>query len=186
MARSNPGNRQGFGTCEGSQWQSWRGLKRNSLFSVTRDRKKSYPKCTSFFGQSHFDCLGTQSFWNQKEGIQDQRLMPESARISACRTARARKQSRREKSTVSMVSEGYRSRLCKCNNFNENGLFGRDRLLVIVGNGSYSRKQISVLKDASPIAHSDHPFAFRTSSPPPEAFRREPSATLRNASSPVL
>jgi hypothetical protein len=52
--------------------------------------------------------------------------MPESARISACRTARARKQSRREKSTVSMVWEGYRSRLCKCNNFNRNGLFGRD------------------------------------------------------------
>jgi hypothetical protein len=25
-----------------------------------------------------------------------------------------------------MVWEGYRSRLCKCNNFNENGLFGRD------------------------------------------------------------
>jgi len=24
-----------------------------------------------------------------------------------------------------MVWEGYRSRLCKCNNFNENGLFGR-------------------------------------------------------------
>jgi hypothetical protein len=32
----------------------------------------------------------------------------------------------REKSTVSMVWEGYRSRLCKCNNFNENGLFGTD------------------------------------------------------------
>ena len=27
-----------------------------------------------------------------------------------------------------MVWEGYRSRLCKCNNFNENGLFGRDKL----------------------------------------------------------
>jgi hypothetical protein len=26
-----------------------------------------------------------------------------------------------------MVWEGYRSRLCKCNNFNENGLFGRDK-----------------------------------------------------------
>src|SRR5882724_8248337 len=52
-----------------------------------------------------------------------------SARISACRTARARKQSRREKSMVSMVWEGYRSRLCKCNNFNENGLFGRDNSL---------------------------------------------------------
>jgi hypothetical protein len=25
-----------------------------------------------------------------------------------------------------MVWEGYRSRLCKCNNFNRNGLFGRD------------------------------------------------------------
>jgi hypothetical protein len=24
--------------------------------------------------------------------------------------------------------EGYPSRLCKCNNFNVNGLFGRDRL----------------------------------------------------------
>jgi hypothetical protein len=55
--------------------------------------------------------------------LQDQQLMP---RISACRTARTRKQSRTEKSTVSMVWEGYRSRLCKCTNLNENGLFSRD------------------------------------------------------------
>jgi hypothetical protein len=27
-----------------------------------------------------------------------------------------------------MVWEGYRSRLCICNNFNENGLFGTDKL----------------------------------------------------------
>jgi hypothetical protein len=59
--------------------------------------------------------------------LQDQQLMPESKDLSACRTARARKQSRREKSTVRMVWEGYRSRLCKCNNFDENGVFGRDR-----------------------------------------------------------
>jgi hypothetical protein len=36
-----------------------------------------------------------------------------------------------------MVWEGYRSRLCKCNNFNQNGLFGRDtqtqRLPALVG-----------------------------------------------------
>src|SRR5258708_33909203 len=37
-------------------------------------------------------------------------------------TTRARKQSRREKSTATTVWEGYRERLCKCKNFNENGL----------------------------------------------------------------
>ncbi len=30
-----------------------------------------------------------------------------------------------------MVWEGDRSRLCKCNNFNGNGLFGRDRRFEI-------------------------------------------------------
>ena len=50
------------------------------------------------------------------------------ASISACRTARARKQSRREKSKVSMAREGYPSRRCKCNNFNVYGVFGRDNL----------------------------------------------------------
>jgi len=49
-----------------------------------------------------------------------------------------------------------------------------------------TEKQIGMLKDASPIAHSDRPFVFRTSSPPREAFRREHSATFRNASSPVV
>src|SRR5713101_3090383 len=48
------------------------------------------------------------------------------AKISAWRTARAWKQSRSEKSRVSMAWEGYRSRLCKCNDFNVYGLFGRD------------------------------------------------------------
>src|SRR6266446_1325729 len=47
-------------------------------------------------------------------------------------------------------------------------------------------KQIEMLKDASPIGHSDHPFAFRTFSSPRAAFRRELSATLRNASSLVV
>jgi hypothetical protein len=56
--------------------------------------------------------------------LQDEKLMPECKNL--CLQARARKQSRREKSTGNMVWEGYRSRLCKCNNFNENGLFGRD------------------------------------------------------------
>src|SRR5713226_2217756 len=51
------------------------------------------------------------------------------AEISARRTARARKQSRREKSRVSKAWEGYRSRLCKCNDFNVYGLFGRDSYL---------------------------------------------------------
>jgi len=32
-----------------------------------------------------------------------------------------------------MVWEGYRSRLCKCNNFNENGLFGREQALCLSG-----------------------------------------------------
>jgi len=59
--------------------------------------------------------------------------------------------------------------------------------LVINGIGSYPRKsKIGMLKDASPIAHSDRPFVFRTSSPPREAFRTEHSATFRNASSPVV
>src|ERR1700730_584263 len=49
-----------------------------------------------------------------------------TARISACRTARDRKQSRREKSKVNMVWKGYRSRLHKCNDFNAYGLFSRD------------------------------------------------------------
>ena len=49
-----------------------------------------------------------------------------------------------------------------------------------------TEKQIGMLKDASPIAHSDRPFVFRTSSLPREAFRREHSATFRNASSSVV
>ncbi len=35
-----------------------------------------------------------------------------------------------------MAWEGYRSRLCKCNDFNVYGLFGRDR--QIVGDGNHS------------------------------------------------
>jgi hypothetical protein len=38
------------------------------------------------------------------------------------------KQSRREKSKVSMVWKAYRSRLHKCNDFNAYGLFSRDTL----------------------------------------------------------
>jgi catechol 2,3-dioxygenase-like lactoylglutathione lyase family enzyme len=38
-----------------------------------------------------------------------------------------------------------------------------------------------VPKNASPIAHSDHPFVFRTSSRPPAAFHKEPLAALLNA-----
>src|SRR6266480_7896763 len=49
------------------------------------------------------------------------------ARISACRKAQARKQSRREKSRVSMAREGYRLWFCKCNDFNLHGVFSRDR-----------------------------------------------------------
>src|SRR6266576_5624685 len=48
------------------------------------------------------------------------------ARISACRKAQARKQSRREKSRVSMAREGYRLWFCKCNDFNLHGVFSRD------------------------------------------------------------
>src|SRR5580704_16824762 len=56
-----------------------------------------------------------------------------TARISACRTARDRKQSRREKSKVNMVWKGYRSRLHKCNDFNAYGLFSRDNELLSQG-----------------------------------------------------
>ena len=49
-----------------------------------------------------------------------------------------------------------------------------------------TEKQIGTLKDASPIGHSDHLSVCRTFWPPRAAFRREPSATLRNASSPVV
>ena len=53
------------------------------------------------------------------------------ARISACRKAQARKQSRREKSRVSMAREGYRLWFCKCNDFNLHGVFSRDKRLQI-------------------------------------------------------
>src|SRR6266513_526007 len=53
------------------------------------------------------------------------------ARISACRKARARKQSRREKSRVSMARESYRLWFCKCNDFNLHGVFSRDKRLQI-------------------------------------------------------
>ncbi len=53
--------------------------------------------------------------------------IPTFMHISDGKMHRARKQSRREKSRVSMAEEGYPSRLCKCNNFNVNGPFGRDR-----------------------------------------------------------
>src|ERR1039458_7631437 len=50
-----------------------------------------------------------------------------SAIISACRTARVRKQSRRDMSNVNMVRAAYNSQVRKFNSFIQNGLFGRDR-----------------------------------------------------------
>src|SRR5262249_28575152 len=41
-------------------------------------------------------------------------------------------------------------------------------------------------KDVSPIAHSGHPFVFRTSSPLLEVFRRSSSETPWNAVSPAV
>src|SRR6266513_3162424 len=58
------------------------------------------------------------------------------ARISACRKAQARKQSRREKSRVSMAREGYRLWFCKCNDFNLHGVFSRDRPLLLFSPGA--------------------------------------------------
>jgi hypothetical protein len=49
-----------------------------------------------------------------------------------------------------------------------------------------AQRHSKVPKDASPIAHFDHPFVFRTSSPPPAAFRKELSAALLNALPPVV
>ena len=72
--------------------------------------------------------------------LQDQKLMPECKNLCLQNSASS-EQSRREKSTVSMVWEGYRSRLCKCNNFNENGLFGRDRQI-----GKKVKTLLSVLR----------------------------------------
>lgn len=51
-----------------------------------------------------------------------------SAIISACRTARARKQSRRETSRVNMAPAAYMQHICNFNHFSKNELSGRDRL----------------------------------------------------------
>ena len=62
---------------------------------------------------------------------------------------------------------------------NQNGWYRRKRIM-------FTEKKTRVLKGAAPIERSDHPLVFRTSLPPLAAFRREPSATLRNASSAVV
>jgi hypothetical protein len=58
--------------------------------------------------------------------LQDQKLMPECKNLCLQNSASSETISQREEYGQHGL-EGYRSRLCKCNNFNGNGLFGRDR-----------------------------------------------------------